>query len=58
MAGFEPAAFCSQSRHATKLRYISYIYIYPFICYSLNFLHFMQFHDIIIFVIKSEIKKN
>ena len=22
MAGFEPATFCSQSKHATKLRYI------------------------------------
>ena len=25
MAGFEPATFCSQSRHATKLRYIPLI---------------------------------
>ena len=24
IAGFEPAAFCSQSRHATKLRYIPF----------------------------------
>ena len=27
MAGFEPATFCSQSRHATKLRYIPSIII-------------------------------
>lgn len=31
MAGFEPATFCSQSRHATKLRYIP--------CYT-NILYF------------------
>ncbi len=42
MAGFEPATFCSQSRHATKLRYIPYLVFLICLIIILKFMSLSQ----------------